>query len=109
MPATPRMASRSAQRLAFRPAAQGRKLAPAPGPAPVPQAPLRALQTANRRFGQARVGRARAEASGGLQGVFNTHGAAPPTEDNQPPPAALRAAAATAQRRRRTAQSRACP
>src|SRR3954471_20855655 len=40
-----------AYRLASRPAAQGSELAPAPCPAPVPQAPLRAFQAANRLVG----------------------------------------------------------
>src|SRR3954452_19215823 len=55
--------------LASRPAAQGRELAPAPRPAPVPQAPLRALQAANRVVGNGRVSRARAKATGRLQRV----------------------------------------
>src|SRR4051795_2737358 len=41
-----------AYRLASRPAAQGSELAPAPCPAPVPQAPLRAFQAANRLVGE---------------------------------------------------------
>jgi hypothetical protein len=51
-----------ANMLALRPPTQGRELAPASGPAPVPQAPLRTLQSANRLVGQALVGRACAEA-----------------------------------------------
>ncbi len=42
--------------LALRPAAQG-ELAPAPRPAPVPQAPPRAFQAANGLLGQVRIGR----------------------------------------------------
>jgi len=55
-----------AQRLALRPAAQSGELALAPCPAPVPQAPLRAFQATNRLVRTVRVGRAYAEAAGGL-------------------------------------------
>ena len=77
MPATSRTC------LALRPAAQGRELAPAPRPAPVPQAPLRTLQAANRLVGEARVGRARAEAAGRLQRVLEAHRGVPPVEHDR--------------------------
>ena len=71
------------QRLALRPAAQGRDLAPAPWPAPVPQAPLRALQTANGLVREVRVGRAQAKAAGGLQRVLEAHGGVPPIQHDR--------------------------
>src|SRR4051812_14733488 len=49
-------ASHVTHRRALRPAAQGRELAPAPCPAPVPQAPLRAVQAANRFVSEVGVG-----------------------------------------------------
>src|SRR4051794_10781860 len=51
---------------ALRPAAQGSELAPAPRPAPVPQAPRRAFQGANRILGEGLVSRAYAQAAGCL-------------------------------------------
>jgi hypothetical protein len=64
--------------LALCPAAQGDKPAPAPCAAPMPQPPLRALQGASGRVRQVRVGRARAEAAGRLQRVFEAHRGVPP-------------------------------
>ena len=95
-----------AHRLAPRPAAQSRELAPASRPAPVPQAPLRTLQSANRRVGQGRVGRASAKAAGRLQRVLEAHRGVPPVEHDhglrqrlvlQPPQPGI----AVAQHRRR--------
>src|SRR3954463_8228782 len=60
-PLHPVQASHVAHGLASRPAAQGRELAPAPRPAPVPETPLRTVQGATRRVGEVAVGRARAE------------------------------------------------
>src|SRR3954471_5083557 len=61
-------------RLALRPAAQGRELASAPSPAPVPQAPLRAFQAANHLVGEVGVGRACAKTPRRLQRVLEAHG-----------------------------------
>src|SRR3954464_2892879 len=66
--------------LALCPAAQGSELAPAPRPAAVPQAPLRSFDVADRSTGEASVGRARTEAAGGLQRVFEPHGGVPPVQ-----------------------------
>src|SRR4051794_32194148 len=65
---------------ALRPAAQGRELAPAPRPAPVPQAPLRAVQAANRRVGEVGVSRAYAETPRCLPRVLEAHGSVPPVQ-----------------------------
>jgi len=46
----------------------------------VPQAPLRPPQAPDRHVGEARLGRARAEATGGLQGVLEAHGGVPPIQ-----------------------------
>src|SRR5271166_5274000 len=72
-----------ANMLALRPATRGRELAPAFGPAPVPQAPLRTLQSSNRLVGQALVGRACAEATGRLQRVLEAHRGVPPVEHDR--------------------------
>jgi hypothetical protein len=62
--------------LALRPATQGSELAPASRPAPVPQAPLRTLQSANRLIDEAGVGRAWAlvqltpQESNNIKGLF---------------------------------------
>ena len=68
------------QRLALRPAAPGGELAPAPLPAPVPQAPFGTLQSANRLSGQRRVGGACAKAAGGLQHMLEAHRGVLPVE-----------------------------
>src|ERR671933_792993 len=69
--------------LALRPATQGSDLAPAPRPAPMPQAPLRAFQVANRVVGEGRVSRACAEATGRLQYVLEAHGSVPPVQHDR--------------------------
>ncbi len=69
--------------LALRPAAQGRELASAPGPAPVPQAPLCPLQAANRRVGKVRIGRTRAETTRWLQRVLEAHRGVPPVQHDR--------------------------
>src|SRR4051812_44785062 len=69
--------------LAPRPAAQGSELAPAPRPAPVPEAPLRTVQGANRVVGEGRVSRARAEAAGRLQRVLEAHARVPPSQHDR--------------------------
>src|SRR3954471_18140391 len=74
-----------AYRLASRPAAQGSELAPAPRPAPVPQAPLRAFQAANRLVGEVGVGRACAKAAGRLPRVLEAHGSVPPVQHDHGP------------------------
>src|SRR5271165_6183034 len=58
-----------AHMLALRPATQGREFAPASRPAPMPQAPFRTLQAANRLVGQVRAGCVCAKAAGRLQRV----------------------------------------
>src|SRR3954464_3624431 len=70
-------------RRALRPAAQGRELAPAPRPAPVPQAPLRAVQAANRRVSEVGVGHACAETPRHLQRVLEAHGGVPPVQHDR--------------------------
>ncbi len=46
----------------------------------MPQAPLRPFQAPDCRVGEARLGRARAEAAGGLQGVLEAHRGVPPIQ-----------------------------
>jgi hypothetical protein len=65
-----------AQVLAFRPAGEGRELAPTPCPATVPQAPLRTLQATNRLVGKMCVG----QAAGCLQRRLEAHGDVPPVQ-----------------------------
>src|SRR4051794_8557278 len=60
------------------PAAQGRELAPASRPAAVPQAPFRALQSANRLVGQVWVGHAKT--TGRLQRMLEARGGVPPVQ-----------------------------
>src|SRR4051812_38043071 len=70
-----------AYRLASRPAAQGSELAPAPRPAPVPQAPLRPVQVANRVVGEGRV--SRAKAAGRLPRVLKADSGVPPVQHDR--------------------------
>jgi hypothetical protein len=78
-------ASQIPHRLALRPATQGRELAPTSRPAPMPQAPLRTLHSANRFVGQVRVGGARAKAASRLQNVLEAHRGVPPVEHDRGP------------------------
>src|SRR5689334_12239141 len=66
--------------LVFGPAVEARKLAPAPGPATVPQAPLRTLQTPNGLLGKMPVCRAGTEAACRLQGVLEAYSGVPPIQ-----------------------------
>src|SRR3954467_14861752 len=75
-----------AYRLASRPAAQGRGLALAPRPAPVPETPLRTVQGANRRVGEVGVGRARAETPRCLPRVLEAYGGIAPVQHPPRPP-----------------------
>src|SRR4051794_6066178 len=69
--------------LALRPAAQGSELAPASRPAPVPEAPLRALKDGRCIAHEVSVGRAPAEAAGRLQRVLKAHGSVPPVQHDR--------------------------
>jgi hypothetical protein len=73
-------ASHVTHALALRPAAQGGELAPAPRPAPVPQAPLRAFQVADRAMGEGHISRAHPEAAGRLQRVLEADRGVPPVQ-----------------------------
>src|ERR1019366_3010608 len=73
--------SHAAYRCTPRPAAQRRQFASASWPTPMPQAPLRTLQSANCLVGQVRVGRAKA--AGRLQRVLKANRGMPPVKHDR--------------------------